>query len=372
VDLLHLANANSTNVGNGALILGLERVLAEDLPGVSIRREPWDDYTFGKLNFDRSFVGKVNASDGLIVGGAVAINGRHYLTQAGMRVDLPLALWREIEKPVVFHGISYRHWAGKPFHHQERLAEVVAFVLDSPRMLLGLRNDGTREWLSKLLGIALERLVEVPDSGLFIEPESGADPEIAAGRPNIVLAVNNEDEADRYAGGRKEGVLDGIVKTLVHLAEHHDANLILAPHYLDDFRMIGEIFERLPPRIAHQHVITTGLVRVGGARRFYGRYARADLVLAMRVHSMSPSIGMGVPLVVLSSQGRMSRFLDRIGLSDIAVDIFAPDFGEKLLAAADRVLADPAAIRSRLLVATTGQRELMRAFNRRIGALLTQ
>ena len=368
MDLLHLANVNSTNVGNGALICGLERVLKEDLPGVRIRREPWDDYTFGRRQFDRSFVDLVNRSDGLIVNGAVAINGRHYLTNAGMRLDLPVELWRAFERPVVFHGISYRHWAGKEFHHRDRLAEVIGLVLENPRMLLAVRNDGTREWLGRLLGIDPGRIEEVPDSGMFIVPEFGDDPEIVPGRLNVVLAINNEDEVDRYKG-RKGGVLDGLTKTLVYLAERHDANLILAPHYLDDFRMIGELFERLPPRIAHQHIITSGLARVEGAPRFYGRYVKADLVLAMRVHSMSPAIGMGVPIVALSSQGRMANFLARIGLSDVGVDIFAGDFAERLCAAIETVLADPVATRAKLTAATARQRDLIRAFNRRVDLL---
>jgi hypothetical protein len=369
MDLIHLANVNSTNIGNGALICGLERVYREDWPAARLHREPWDDYTFGRKAFDRGFLRLVNAAGGLLVNGAVAINGRAYLTHAGMRLDMPLPLWRELERPVVFHGISYRHWPGTPFHHLDRLKAILELILASPRMLLAVRNDGTREWLAALAGIDPGLLLEVPDSGLFVEPRPGDDPEIVSGRPNVILAVNNEDSAERY-GERKEAVLAGLVDALVKLAERHDANLILAPHYLDDFRMVGEIFERLPPRIAHQHVITTGLARVDAAQRFYGRYARADLVLAMRVHSMSPSIGMGLPLVVLSSQGRMADFLDRAGLSDLAVDVFARDFGERLWAAADRSLREPEPLRRRLATAAAAMRAQMRQFIGRVEALI--
>ncbi|MBI1778331.1 MAG: polysaccharide pyruvyl transferase family protein [Proteobacteria bacterium] len=369
MELIHLANVNSTNIGNGALICGLERVYAEDLPTARLNREPWDDYTFGRKAFDREFVRRVNASHGLIVNGAVAINGRAYLGHAGMRLDLPLSLWREIERPVVFHGISYRHWAGTPFHHLDRLKEVLAHILGNRKMLLAVRNDGTREWLAGLAGIAPDLLAEVPDSGIFVAPRKGDDPEIVAGRTNIVLAVNNEDATERYAG-RKEHVLAGIVGTLVKLAEQRNANLILAPHYLDDFRMVGEIFERLPPRIAHQHVITTGLARVDAAGRFYGRYAQMDLVLAMRVHAMSPAIGMGVPLVVLASQGRMSNFLRKVGLSELGVDVFAEDFADRLWTAVERTLAKPEVVRGRLQATAAALRADMRAFIARVAALL--
>src|SRR5216117_2630998 len=51
--LIHLANFNSTNIGNGALIFGTERVLQQDwrAPVVFIP-EPWDDYTFGLRHFE--------------------------------------------------------------------------------------------------------------------------------------------------------------------------------------------------------------------------------------------------------------------------------------------------------------------------------
>ncbi len=164
LNLMHLANSNSTNVGNGALILGTESVIAEDFPSsVSWTREPWDDYTFDLRVFDQAFVDRVNGTaDGLIVGGAVAIHGRHYLRNAGMRFDLPLELWPKLEKPTVFYGLSHRHWRRQPFHHRDKLRRAVAFALESPRMLFSVRNDGTKEWLEELLGERLDGVLTVP------------------------------------------------------------------------------------------------------------------------------------------------------------------------------------------------------------------
>ena len=57
IRLLHLANYGSTNIGNGALIQGTERVVNEDFTH-DIEWNPlaWDDYTFGKKSFDEQFV----------------------------------------------------------------------------------------------------------------------------------------------------------------------------------------------------------------------------------------------------------------------------------------------------------------------------
>ena len=48
---LHLANFNSTNIGNGALISGTERILKEDLGDVDFTPAVWDDYTFELKKF---------------------------------------------------------------------------------------------------------------------------------------------------------------------------------------------------------------------------------------------------------------------------------------------------------------------------------
>ena len=74
---MHLANHGARNIGNAALIFGLERVLREDLPGdVEFVREPWDLYSRRVRRFDASFVERVNAEcDALLVGAAVTFDG---------------------------------------------------------------------------------------------------------------------------------------------------------------------------------------------------------------------------------------------------------------------------------------------------------
>ncbi|HUC60484.1 MAG TPA: polysaccharide pyruvyl transferase family protein [Alphaproteobacteria bacterium] len=374
--LLHLVNSHSTNVGNGALADGAERVLGEDLAApVSWSRVPWDDYTFGLKKFDRDFVGAINRSDGMIVGGAVTINGRAYLEHAGMRFDLPPALWPEIRKPLIFYGISYRHWAGQRFHHADKLRWAFDHALGRQDMLLALRNDGTREWLEGALGIASDRLHVIPDPAVFVEADDAAaaadDLALDPGRPNIVLALNDEDSAERYGTPeRRMEVLRGIAQALEPVLDARGANLVLAPHYFDDHRMIADFIACCRPQLAHQRMISTGLARMADAKRFYGRYARAQLVIAMRVHAMSPSIGLGVPMIPLVTQDRLGRFLDDVGLGDLAIDALAPDLAGRLRVAIEAALDRPDELRRRFRVTRDGMRARLGAFNRKVGELL--
>ncbi len=367
LSLIHLVNGNSANVGNGALTEGAERVIEEDFARpIKWSREPWDDYTFGLKQFDQKFVSLINdRSDGMLVGGAVAINGREFYADAGMRFNLPRPLWSQIEAPLVFYGISYRHWDNQPYHHADNLCWTIDHILGRRNMLLALRNDGTREWLSSRFGISGDNLHVIPDPGVFLPAEEDTEyPEFERGRSNVLLAFNDEDAEFRYGSSeRRAKMLREIVVAVERMLVRWDVNLILVPHYFDDLRMIADFIDMCKPALAHQRMISTGLARISGSRHFYGRYRKADLIISMRVHSMSPSIGLGTPMIPLTTQNRMSDFLANIGISDLAVDAFDADMADRLTAMIDRVLSDPNDIRGRFGAARQQMRAQARLFN---------
>jgi Polysaccharide pyruvyl transferase len=375
LSLLHLVNARSANVGNGALTEGTESILSDDLAeSIAWQREPWDDYTFGLKQFDRRFVDLVNASDGMIVGGAVAFNGRRFYSNAGMRFDLPLELWNEFRRPLVFYGLSYRHWAGEIYHHADRLRASLRCLLERDNILLALRNDGTREWLASTLRYEDERIKVIPDPAVFVPAmESGDYHELEEGRPNIILSLNDEDSNLRYGSAEvRARVLSGIAKAMECLLTRWDARLIIAPHYFDDCRIIADFIDCCRPQLAHQRMILTGLAGLRGTRHFYGRYRRADLAISMRVHSMSPCIGLGIPMIALVTQDRMTAFLMDAGLSDCIVDAFATDLAERLSDAIDRTLTRSNEVRRRFAHSANRMRERSQAFNASVQSLFME
>jgi hypothetical protein len=391
--LVHLANFNSTNIGNGALISGLEAVLAADFPlEITWIREPWDDYSFGLRKFDHGFVELVNSCDGLIVNGAVAIHGRDYLKETGMRFELPLVLVEEIKKPIVFYGISYRHFKGQAFHHQETLRHTLAFLSSRRNILFGVRNDGTKKWLRETLLVpepVLDRIHEIPDTGVFVQAQSGLYPEIQTGRKVIIFSPNDEDAPFRYGepnfshvnetGYRvsekaiephesvwrrnRTRLIQEVKDSLTDVLDKTGAQLLLVPHYLDDLKFITSLVDAFRPQIAHQITISTGLMRVPGTAYFYGRYLASDLAISMRVHSMSPCIGLGVPMIPLVTQPRMWDFLAHAGLRDLGLNAFSEDLGSRLARLCLETMADPAARRGRFFQAKTKMREEARVIN---------
>lgn len=396
--IIHLANVNSTNIGNGALIYGTERVISEDL-GVSVEfiREAWDDYTFGLKKFDESFVDFVNKTgDALLINGAVTFNiFRKSNKNTGMRFDLPLHLWDKIKVPIIFYGNSYRAWPEQIYENREILRKAIEFILSKENILFGVRNDGTKEWIEEIIGRKSEKIYEIVDPGLYTPASAQGDyPEIGRGKKNVVIAFNNEDDIYRFGGPvreflwkifasflpenflekffrmtgiterRRRHFLRELARFVEQLAKKYPKiQFILAAHYLDDYSMIGEFISILKERVAHQLTVSTGLLKTEQTPYFYGRYKYVDLVLAMRIHSMSPCIGLGIPVIPLTYPGRMTAFLERGGLSEIQVGIFGPDFCEKLSERAHFALEKSDALKEKLNRATKNLREKTRIFN---------
>lgn len=375
--LMHLANFNSTNIGNGALVNGLESTMSEDFDRpIRWQREPWDDYTFRLRDFDQAFVDKVNQTDGLVVGGAVTFNGRDYNDRTGTRFELPHSLWNSLTKPVAFYGLSYRHWQNQTYHHLDTFKATIEKILATPNMLLTLRNDGTREWLKDLTGIESDAIIDVPDSAMYVQADKQADyPELRDGVRNIMVSFNDEDLAYRYdetlsVPGKldrsRDHVVNALVSAIERLAERYPLNIILVPHYFDDFRMMSSFIEKIRPRIAHQNMVSTGLVRIEHTSWFYGRYAKADAAISMRVHSMSPCIGLGTPMVPFTTQERMTDFLENIGLASYGVDAFELASADRLYEKVVHALDHPDQVRTAFSAATATMRAKSYEFHRQL------
>ena len=397
--LLHLANHGGKNIGNAALVLGLERVLREDLPfDVSFEPEPWDLYSRGVRRFDERFVERVNECDALLVGGAVAFDGRPGFVNTGFRFDLPLTLLERIAKPIVFYGLSYRSSLRPEYHHRDALRRALETLLASERVLFSVRNDGTKQWLRHLVGIDDARLVEVPDAGLYVPTESVVHPELADGRTNVIFAGNVEHERLRFGGrpgperrfgvrlsDKRRFVVGGrprawrqaqqafvarLAAAFEGLAVDRDLNLVLCAHEPADLHLALDLFGRFSDELKNRTVFAgTGLPNRHGAT-FYDLYAKSDLAVSMRIHSMNPAVGLATPVVPLVSSDRMRVFMRDAGLEDLCVEVLDPTLIDRLCEHAHAALELPDDARARLAAATAALRERTRVFNSGVSRFL--
>jgi len=357
--LLHLANFGSTNVGNGALIDGTERVIREDFPEpVEFVHEPWDDYFIegipGPKKFDQTFVDKVNARDALIVGGAVMFREDH------VRFQMPFGM----HKPVIFYGVSYRVWSGVPYYVGGHFSMDMARTLSYPKTIVGVRNDGTEKWLRSKLEFDSEKIVTIPDPGLYVESKCILPLEPEKDRTNIVVALNYEDDEDRF-GGRMEW-LDNLAKALRMFWEQSpNVNFIFSPHTYEDYILLYKLCGRLPDKMCYQNIISTGIHYAYQAPLFYDLYTHVDLILAMRIHAMVPAIGLGTPMLALSTQKRMDVFMKDAKLGYYLMNLFDVTPGQ-LYGKMEACLKYPSNVKTDFYKVRDEMRKKTKVFNERI------
>jgi len=360
VKLLHLANFGSMNVGNGALIDGTERVIREDFPEpVEFVHEPWDEYFIegvaGPRKFDQTFVDKVNACDALIVGGAVMFREDH------IRFKMPPG----IKKPIVFYGVSYRVWGDGSYYTGTGFMLDITAILTYPRVIFGVRNDGTEKWLWEKMGLHHSATINIPDPGLYVETVERKPWQIEDGKINIAVVLNGEDESKRF-GAKLLIVLGNIAKALTMFWEQdRNVNILLCTHTHDDHVLVKELIKFLPVEMVYQNVVCPGLHRATQALFFYDIYRYADLVLAMRIHAMVPAIGLATPMLALSTQKRMDVFMGDAKLGYYLMNLFDVTPGQ-LYGKMEACLKYPSNVKTDFYKAKDEMRKKTKVFNEKI------
>jgi polysaccharide pyruvyl transferase WcaK-like protein len=316
-----LANTKSPNPGNWALNEGTKNLIKKKFGNkVKFVQISWDDITFSDSKFDNSFFKLVNSCDLLWVVGAVMFNDRSEHTNGGSRFNLNIAELQQIVKPVVLGGVSYRSW--QPIKHNiKALKDSVEYLNLSNNCLLGVRNDGTKNWLKEMLGNQHLNLSEFPDPGFF-SLDKFKKISHSKFRRGMIISLNNEDADPRYKDGRSlDYLIEAVRKVCIEFWSKYNEPIGLAPHSFEDYELLIKLAEKFPKKYLHQSVYILPLLSGINAKNFYKFYTNPRFVIASRVHAMSPSIGFGNKTLVLSSQARMIEYLKELEISDISVDI---------------------------------------------------
>jgi hypothetical protein len=327
---LVLANLRSPNVGNGALVSGTINSLNQSFPHKKFNYSyyAWDDVTFSNSIFPEDFYISVNRRDLLIVPGAVTFNGKIDHSRGGSRLNFTVDDLERIKCPLLLQGLSYRYWSTEPYPNVEKLRQLIDYLMLRPNCAFGVRNDGTKEWLTEVTKMNLDALTEVPDPGLFtLSPR-----ERSKRGENLFVSVNYEDAECRYSSTSDlENILEGISIACERFASDTTENIVFVPHSFEDYEMMLLVFKRLKPRTLHQRVRILGMPSFDSHMEIYRAYESARAVISMRVHSMSPSLGLGVPTMVISSQQRLTKYMENLGLKNQVIEMSSPNLGVSLL-----------------------------------------
>ena len=319
IDALVLANIQSPNVGNGALVTGTLNSISMVNPGNTISPSyySWDQVTFEDSIFPDDFYQKVNKSDLLLIPGAVTFNGREDHKKGGSRLNFTIQDLEKIKVPIIAQGLSYRFWSDGIYPNKDQLTQTFSHLNSRDNCLIGLRNDGTKEWLENLLGKEMTNMPECPDPGFFV-----GSPRLNDSGKDLFISVNYEDNVNRYKDPQK---LERIIQTLVSCCEIFTENtnekIVFVPHSFEDYEMILMICKRLKVGVLHKKVRVLSMPGFENHMQIYNLYRSARAVIAMRVHSLSPSLGMRIPTFVISTQKRMKTYMINLKLENQVVEL---------------------------------------------------
>jgi hypothetical protein len=314
-----LANSKSPNPGNWALIAGTKALIQETF-GLNVEFDiiSWDDITFTNSLFGKDFFERVNLSDLFWVVGAVTFNGRDEHVRGGCRLNLSETDLAQIETPMVLGGVSYRYWNNSIYPRKEELTQLLNNLCLKDNCLIGLRNDGTKKWLAELTLVESQNIVEFPDPGLFaMRMPKG----INTGRSGLIFSLNNEDSDSRFSAvEERENLIEAMALACLSFWENYDEYVSFAPHSFEDYELFSELITLLPKRLLHQRVSVLPIPPAHESNKFYEYYSNARAVIATRVHSMSPSIGMGIPTLIVSSQDRLINYANKLGIGKYVIE----------------------------------------------------
>jgi polysaccharide pyruvyl transferase WcaK-like protein len=294
----------------------------------------------------------------VLVGGGGLIDGRPGRSQSGMACPISGPVLRSTAARVAYVALGYNLFPGQELHCREALADVVAACRERG-FPFSVRNDGSLERIREELGSAADSVVEIPDPGFFVpaRPDAeipafrGEDPK----RPVVVIQLAGDDLERRLSrsepkprGWRKrrsskdirEAFFDTMAAFVCRLIQQYDARILIAPHITLDFTVTGRLLDRLPWTLGRPNVQVMGVTHPRHADYFFEAYRRADLVVAMRGHSVICAVGHRAPCLAIATHDKVSGFMEKCGLGEWTVET-GPDLAERLWSGAVRLLDDP-------------------------------
>lgn len=365
--IAHIAS-HTTNIGDGALIKGIQSTLTEDLKTEInfINHCTWDFTNYGSRVFDRNYVDWVNDNaDMLIIGGGGMIGG-HRRQISGVNLPIQPGALKHLKIPLVFYALGHNLFPGQKLENAEALKSLLMSVKEI-NGLFSVRNDKSLDRLRRDLGAdAVKDVFEIPDPGAFVPFGSSKQLNVREDKINIVLQLAG-DQFARRAGNKKQSLIYKILKrlgqpnkqdkiTIWHslanafqqISQKHNINIILAPHILADLTVSGMFVSAAKETSKLKNYLNRALMESTAVYRgtehtshFFDIYKQADLVIGMRGHSSIVAVGAGTPFIGLVSHAKVAGYLEECGLSDWMVSFDTPELEDRLINLSEELIKNP-------------------------------
>ena len=168
--VLHLASF-SGNMGDNANHRGIRKIFNKYL-NFNMTYDELEIREFyiswGKRFFDSSFADLVNDYDLLIIGGGNFFDLYLDKSVTGTTINMTEQILQKIKTPIVFFGVGFDPYKGITDELINRFKRFLDNLLESEKVFISLRNDGSVENIKKYIGEEYVKYIcKVPDGGFL-------------------------------------------------------------------------------------------------------------------------------------------------------------------------------------------------------------
>lgn len=269
--------------------------------------------------FDDSFIELVNRHDILVIGGGNYLETWPRTSRSGTSIDLLVEDFARINIPIFINSIGVDISQGISDNAALELPRLFRYLVNSPKVLVSVRNDGTIESLSQLAGKEItDSTVDLPDAGFFV-------PKPAVMETNLVfIGINLACDMPelRFRDGDPELFLNQIGEFITRMCQFDDRiRFKFFQHIFSDLSVQARLLELLPDKVRRERAYVVGLhPDEEGALLIVREYATCAVVVANRFHSAVVPIGMGIPTIGISNYPQIARLFEDLSLSDRCIN----------------------------------------------------
>jgi polysaccharide pyruvyl transferase WcaK-like protein len=297
-------------------------------------------YVHVHQEFDEQRLARVNAGDGLVLGGGglflpdTAPNGN-----SGWQWNVNDEMLRRITVPLVVWAVGYNTFEGQSFDGS-RFATSLRTLVERASFI-GLRNSGSVERVRAMLPAELAARIHWQPCPTTVASRLGGPVwetprQPGEGDSGPVLLNCAYDRSDRRFGDDYGRFLENLKDWI--LATRHRAEVQYAAHCVDDETFVLDL--------RREHGLSLPVIPMYDmtVTQIQETYRKAALVVGMRGHAGMVPFGCGTPIISLISHPKLGFFLADLERPDWGIPVHEPALAERLGELTEHILDDRAAV----------------------------
>lgn len=330
INILHLAS-HTGNIGDNASHVGLKKILSQTLKKknnitqLEIRKS-YNIYSRSdKLVYNEKFAEKVNRYDLLIIGGGNYLDYSITGSCTGTTLNIKPAIFKKINVPIMIASMGCYPPREIPNGNIEKFKNFLNFVIDSEKITLALRNDGSKEFIKRRVGSSYHnKIEEILDNGFFYE--NNLHNYNLLNKKYIVM--NTSDDKFKMKNNKFIKNIDpnkynkNYLKIINYVLSNSKYDIVFVPHLYTNISAIDKIINKIDDYSLRTRIsVAPYLHGYEGAHKLFSIYKKSELALCIRLHSNICSLAMNKINIGLASLDRLLYMYEGLGLRDRYVKV---------------------------------------------------